>query len=50
MAEAAIQQIGKLVDIFHLREQYGIEQSMLKVGSAINEIGMASTAGRGFCR
>ena len=41
--EAAIQQIGKLVDIFHLREQYGIEQSMLKVGSAINEIGMAST-------
>lgn len=47
-AEAAIQQIGKLVDIFHLREQYGIEQSMLKVGSAINEIGMASTAAEGF--
>jgi len=46
--EAAIQQIGKLVDIFHLREQYGIEQSMLKVGSAINEIGMASTAAEGF--
>lgn len=47
-AEAAIQQIGKLVDIFHLKEQYGIEQSMLKVGSAINEIGMASTAAEGF--
>ena len=33
-AEAAIQQIGKLVDIFHLREQYGIEQSMQNVNPA----------------
>lgn len=46
--EAAIQQIGKLVDIFHLKEQFGIEQSMLKVGSAINELGMASTAAEGY--
>lgn len=46
--EDAIREIGKLVDIFDLQEEYGLEQSMLKVGSAINEMGMASTANEGY--
>jgi len=40
----AITQIGKLTDIFKLKEEYGLEQGMLKIASAVNAIGMASTA------
>lgn len=47
-AEEAINQVGKLVDIFGLKQEFGIEQSMLKIGSAINELGMASTANEGY--
>lgn len=47
-AEAAITAIGKMTDIFNLTDKYGIEQAMLKVGSAINELGMASTANEGY--
>lgn len=46
--EEAINQIGKLTDIFKLKEEFGIEQSMLKVGSAINSLGAASTANEGY--
>lgn len=47
-AEAAIGQIGKLVDIFQLKGQMGLERAMLSVGSAINELGAASTANEGY--
>lgn len=47
-AEAAIGQIGKLVDIFQLKGQMGFERAMLSVGSAINELGAASTANEGY--
>lgn len=47
-AEAAITAIGKMVDIFGLIDQYGYEDSMLKIGSALKELGMASTASEGF--
>lgn len=47
-AEAAITAIGKMTDIFSLTDEYGIEQAMLKVGSAVNELGMASTANEGY--
>ena len=47
-AEAAIGQIGKLVDIFQLKGQMGLENAMLSVGSAINELGAASTANEGY--
>lgn len=43
-AEDAINTIGKLVQVFKLREEYGMEEAMLKVGSAINSLGMASAA------
>lgn len=46
--EESINQIGKLVETFKLKESYGIETSMLKVGSAINSLGAASTANEGF--
>lgn len=47
-AEAAIAAIGKMVDIFQLKKSFGLEQSMLKVGSAVNSLGMASTANEGY--
>ncbi|HRH71417.1 MAG TPA: phage tail tape measure protein, partial [Flavobacteriales bacterium] len=48
LGEDAIKNIGKLVDLFKLKEQFGLEQSMLKVGSAINQLGMSSTASEGY--
>ena len=46
--ENAIRDIGKLTDIFHTKDMYGQEQAILKMGSAINELGMASTAAEGY--
>ena len=36
------------MDIFKVKDQFGIEAGMLKVGSVINELGMASTANEGY--
>lgn len=47
-AEAAITEVGKMVDVFNLKDEFGIEKAMLKVGSAINELGAASTANEGY--
>ena len=46
--EETIRQVGKLVDIFKVKDDFGIEQGLLKVGSIINELGAASTANEGF--
>lgn len=46
--EQAINDIGKLVDVFNVADEFGIEEGMLKVGSAINELGAASTANEGY--
>lgn len=48
LGDDAIKNIGKLVDLFRLKEQFGLEQSMLKVGSTLNELGMSSTAAEGY--
>ncbi|MDD4375131.1 MAG: phage tail tape measure protein [Bacteroidales bacterium] len=45
--EEAVRQVGKLVDLFKIKDVYGIEESLLKVGSSINDLGMASTASEG---
>lgn len=37
-----------MVDIFKVKDDFGIEQGLLKVGSIINELGAASTANEGF--
>lgn len=42
--EDAINQLGKLVDIFKLKDEFGMEDSLLKIGSAINSLGAAGTA------
>jgi len=46
--EESVNQLGKLVDIFKLEDQFGIEKSLLKVGSAINELGASSTANEAY--
>jgi len=46
--EESINQIGKLVDIFKLQPVFGIEDSIIKVGSAINSLGAAGTANEAY--
>lgn len=48
LGDGAIKNIGKLVNIFRLDEQFGLEKAMLKMGSAVNELGMASTANEDY--
>lgn len=47
-AEEAIRELGKLTDIFKTKELFGQEEALLKIGSAINELGMASTANEAY--
>lgn len=47
-AEGAVREIGKLTGIFKLKEVFGIEEAMLKVGSSIKEVGQASEASEGY--
>ena len=42
--EETIGQIGKLVNVFQLNKEFGIEQSMMKTAAAVNELGKSSTA------
>ena len=46
--EESINSLGKLVDIFKLEDEFGIEQALLKVGSAINSLGAAGTANEAY--
>ncbi|SDM41025.1 phage tail tape measure protein [Pedobacter antarcticus] len=43
-AEAAVNSLGKLVDLFKIKDVFGLEDSLIKVGSAINAVGAAGTA------
>ncbi|MBC8053730.1 MAG: phage tail tape measure protein [Sphingobacteriaceae bacterium] len=47
-AEAAINNIGKLVELFKVKEAYGLEDSMIRTGSAINALGAAGTASEAY--
>jgi len=42
--EATLGEIGKLVTVFHITDEFGIEQAMMKAGAAVNELGKRSTA------
>lgn len=42
--EEAINSLGKLTDIFKLKDTFGIEDALIKVGSAINTLGASGTA------
>jgi chromosome segregation ATPase len=46
--EESINQLGKLSTIFKIDEKYGTEAALLKIGSAINSLGAASTANEGY--
>lgn len=46
--EESLNDLGKLTQIFGLEEEFGIEKSMLKVGSAINTVGASSQANEGY--
>ena len=46
--DEVIRQIGKIVDLFKVKEEFGMGDGMLKVGSVINASGAASTANEGY--
>ena len=46
--EKVMRELGKLTSTFGVTKEFGIEDALLKVGSAINELGMASTANEGY--
>jgi TP901 family phage tail tape measure protein len=46
--EQVMRELGKLTETFGTIKEFGIENALLKVGSAINELGMASTASEGY--
>lgn len=46
--EEVIRHVGKLVDIFEIEDEFGLEIGLRKVGSAINALGAASTANEGY--
>ena len=48
LGEGAIREIGKISDVFGLTDAYGIEQAYLKIGSAINSLGQASSASEAY--
>lgn len=46
--EGAINSMGKLVDLFKVKDQYGMADGMIRVGSAVNALGAASTANEDY--
>ncbi|HYC28915.1 MAG TPA: phage tail tape measure protein, partial [Chitinophagaceae bacterium] len=48
LGEEAITKIGKLVSVFRVDEKFGLEESMLKIGSVVNELGASSAATEGY--
>lgn len=46
--EESVRQLGKLVDIFKLTKDFTMEESLLKIGSAMNALGAAGTANEGY--
>ncbi len=46
--EESVNDIGKLIEVFGVKEEFGLETSMLKTASAINTIGASSAANEGY--
>lgn len=46
--EESVNDIGKLIDIFKLKDEFGLEASIMKVGSSINDLGASGTANEGY--
>lgn len=48
LGEDAVKQMGKLAEMFDLTKVYGYKDGMLKVASAINQVGQSSTAAESY--
>ena len=46
--EEVTNDIGKLVEIFDMKDEYGIEKAMLMIASGINTLGASSAANEGY--
>lgn len=46
--EEAVVSVAKLTEIFKIKEKFGIEEAILKTGSAINALGAASSANESY--
>lgn len=46
--EEALKALGKITSTYRIKDVYGIEDSLLKVGSAINTLGASSEANEGY--
>jgi len=46
--EEAVTSLGKLVDIFKIKDEFGIEEALIKTGSAINSLGASGTANEAY--
>lgn len=46
--EDVIREVGKLNEIFKVSETYGLEDGLIRIGSAINDLGAASVANEGY--
>ncbi|MGY4385628.1 TP901 family phage tail tape measure protein [Pedobacter sp. UYP24] len=47
-AEAAVNSLGKLTELFKIKEEFGLEGALIKTGSAINALGAAGTASEAY--
>jgi TP901 family phage tail tape measure protein len=47
-AEEVARKLGKIVEVFNLSSEFGMEDALMRVGSAINQLGMSSTANEGY--
>ncbi len=48
LGEGAVKNMGKLADMFGIKDKYGLKEGMLKVASTINTIGQSSTASEAY--
>jgi len=46
--EETVNQVGKLVDIFNLKDEYPLEEALIRTGSTVNDLGAATTANEGY--
>lgn len=46
--EDAVNDLGKLADLFKIKEAYGLEDALIRTGSAINSLGAAGTASEAY--
>lgn len=46
--EEAVNSLGKIAELFKVKDQYGLEDALIRTGSAINALGAAGTANEGY--